>query len=269
MSRNPITQQPVVLALPNMDEVTVERDLRYRNAVSVESRPCTFDVYRPSRASTGPLPAVLFVSGYSDLGAEKMLGCKLKEMASYECWARLVACSGLVAITYDNEEPVSDLRMLLEHVKGNAGSLGVDASRLGIWSCSGNVPNALALLGQADAFRCAALCYGYMLDDGESTEVADAAKQFYFANPTAGVLPVAFTEVPILLVRAGRDETPGLNASLDRFVSRALEDNLPLSVVNHRDGPHAFDVLDSSDRSKAIIRQVLCFLETNLNSLNT
>lgn len=268
MSENPIARQRVVLEFPGMEDVPVARNMAYRDSGEGRS-PSTFDVYRPAKTSAAPLPAVLFVTGYSDLGAEKMLGCKLKEMAAYDCWARLVACFGLVAITYDNEDPVNDVRLLLAHVKRHAASLGVDASRLGVWSCSGNVPNALALLADNPDFRCAALCYGYMLDEEGCSEVAEGAAKFYFANPTSGLSPADFVNLPMLLARAGRDETPGLNASLDRFVENGLKENLPLGVVNHPDGPHAFDLVDASAQTKAVIRQVLCFLQTHLASLSS
>ena len=42
------------------------------------------DIYRPPDVDAATrLPAVVFVMGYSDLGAERMLGCKFKEMESY------------------------------------------------------------------------------------------------------------------------------------------------------------------------------------------
>jgi dienelactone hydrolase len=245
-----------------MDRVSVRRDAPYRDAG--EHGLCTFDSYYPADAGTTPAPAVIFVTGYSDLRSREMLGCKLKEMAAYVCWARLVACHGMVAITYASEDPVADVRLLLEHVRRNAASLRVDAARLGVWSCSGNVPNALALLADDAELRCAALCYGYMLDEAGCREVAEGAATFGFVNPTSGVRAATVADVPMLIARAGKDETPGLNASLDRFVTRALAENLPLTVVNHPEGPHAFDIFDRSARSRAVIRQVLGFLQANL-----
>jgi hypothetical protein len=106
-------------------------------------RPLGFDLYRPpnleSRATT---PAVLFVCGFPDPGFGSVVGCKFKEMAGYVSWARLVAASGLAAITYTNQDPVADLDALLAHLHGNAAALGLDKGRFGIWACSGNVPTA-------------------------------------------------------------------------------------------------------------------------------
>ena len=54
------------------------------------------DIYYPSDWKSGArIPAVVFVSGYSDVGFQKMLGCKLKEMGSYISWGQLTAASGM------------------------------------------------------------------------------------------------------------------------------------------------------------------------------
>ena len=63
-----------------------------------------------------------------------------------------------------------------------------------------------------------------------------------------------------MVVRAGQDQTPGPNAALDRFVTGALARNLPLTLVNHSTGPHAFDIYDGSEASRATIRAVVAFL---------
>jgi dienelactone hydrolase len=260
MADNPIAKQRVVLELPDMDKVAVRLNVPY-GRVSMHRR---MDVYRPPGTSTAlPLPAVVFVTGYPDAGAEKMLGSKLKEMASYICWARLVASIGLVAILYENEEPAADARTLLDHLRVHSESLGLDAKRLGVWSCSGNVPNALGLLAENPDLACAALCYGLTVDLDGHSEVAESAAQYGFANaPNLSVS--ALPPTPMLLVRAGRDEVPGLNAALDRFVTHALRANLPLTLINYPDGPHAFDIVDRSAGSVATIRHVLAFLRTHL-----
>jgi acetyl esterase/lipase len=199
-----------------------------------------------------------------DPGAEKMLGCKLKEMECYISWAKLVAASGLMAVTYLNHVPARDLDAVLRHLRENAEALGINERRIGVWSCSGNVPLALDLLMREKDLKCAELCYGVMLDLDGSTSVAESARKFGFANPAAGKsvrdLP---PELPLFIARAGRDE-PGLNETLDRFIAHALAANLPITVANHSTGPHAFDVLHDSETSREIIRQILAFLRLHL-----
>ena len=57
---------------------------------------------------------------------------------------------------------------------------------------------------------------------------------------------------------------PGLNDSLDPFAAAALAHNLPLTLVNHRDGPHAFDLLHDSATSRDIVRYALAFMWSHL-----
>jgi AraC family transcriptional regulator len=255
--------KPVVYRIPGMDAVSIRRDIAYQSG----NQALTLDLYRPPDAKAGQrLPAVVFVIGYSDLGAGRMLGCSFKEMESYVSWAKLVAASGLAAITYLNHDPERDLQSLLQYLQANAQALGIDENRIAVWSCSGNVPLALGLLMQKiPAVKCAALCYGCTLDLDGSTGIAEAAHKWGFANPTAGKsvqeLP---PDLPLFIARAGRDETPGLNETLDRFIAHAVAANLPLTLANHPAGPHAFDVLDDSETSREIMRQILAFLRSHL-----
>jgi hypothetical protein len=260
-----ISKKTVVYRIPGVDEVTVRRDMEYR---ATEAGPLTMDVYYPPDTKSGTrTPAVVFVSGFPDPGFEAMLGCKLKEMGSYVSWAKLTAASGLVAITYTNTEPVTDFHAMLEYVRQHAAMLGVDENRIGIWSCSGNVPMALSVL-MADArddLKCAALLYGIMLDLDGSTIVAELSRAFRFVNPCAGKSVADLRrDMPLFVVRAGQDETPHLNETIDRFMAHALAGNLPVSFANHDTGPHSFDVMDDSETSREIIKQVLAFMRFHL-----
>lgn len=100
--RNNITKRRVVYQIPGVDAVSIRRDVEYRaNDAGVQ----TMDIYYPPDSKSGArIPAVVFVSGFSDLGFQKVVGCKLKEMESYISWGQLAAASGLVAITYTNRE---------------------------------------------------------------------------------------------------------------------------------------------------------------------
>ena len=67
----------------------------------------------------------------------------------------------------------------------------------------------------------------------------------------------------MFIVRAGQDN-PGLNEALDRFVVRALNRNLPITLVNYPAAPHAFDLLLDSEGSREVVRQTLAFLRFQL-----
>src|SRR5690242_6483934 len=101
-----ITKTPAVYTMPGVEAVTIRRDEPYRTTVDGS---LTLDVYYPpNHSGEGRTPAVVFVTGFSDVGAKRLLGCTANEMASFVSWARLVAASGMVAVTYKNEDPVAD-----------------------------------------------------------------------------------------------------------------------------------------------------------------
>jgi acetyl esterase/lipase len=257
-----ISRKRVVYTIDGMDAVTIRRDVEYGTS---DAGPLTMDLYYPpgmDRAAR--LPAVVFVTGFADRGTQMMVGCKFKEMGAYLSWAELVAASGMIGITYANEQPDRDALAVLTYVREHAQELQIDATRIGIWSGSGNVPNALALSMRARV-ACAALFYAYTLDLDGATDVAGAQAQFRFVNASAGrTIADLPREIPLFIARAGQDQMPGLNAALDRFIAQAISANLPLTVVNHPSGPHAFELFDDSATSREIVRQGLAFLRFHL-----
>lgn len=257
-AKHDFTNKGLVHTIAGAEDVAVERDQMY----PAEAGPLGFELYRPPQA-TAPCPAVVFVTGIADPGAAAFFGAPFKDWASYIGWARLAAASGIAGITYLNREP-ADVVALVRHLRANAGSLGLDPARIGIWACSSHVPNALALFAR-EPLACAALLYGYMLDLDSATTVAQAAMRFYFAAP-----PVTFDDLPrerpMLVVRAGRDQTPGLDTTLQQFVAAAHDRQLPVTLIDHADAPHAFDLVDDSARTREVIEGVLAFLRQALGA---
>lgn len=256
----PEMPQKVIVCQPaGVEDVTVCKGAQY--SVSGD-KTLSMDIYYPPNSTrTERLPVVVFVFGYPDA-----LGYKLKETGQYVSWARATAASGLSAVTYEVDEPVTDIGKLLTYLRQNASSLGIDESRIGIWSCSGNVPVALWALMQDNNhdLKCAVLYYGYLLDRTGSTTVADVAKKVGFVNPCAGrTIADLPRDIPLLMVRAGRDSA-NLNDTLDRFLVEALARNLPVTFINYPDGVHAFDILDNTEMSGEIIRQTLDFMRFHL-----
>ncbi|MEJ7602025.1 MAG: hypothetical protein WKG01_29280 [Kofleriaceae bacterium] len=66
----------------------------------------------------------------------------------------------------------------------------------------------------------------------------------------------------MLIVRATRDTTPGLDETLVAFLAAARE-RLALTVIEHP-GPHAFDLREDTPESCAVIEQVVEFLRQRL-----
>ena len=256
----------VCLQLDGMDAVSVRRDVAY----GPPDRGVCMDVYCPSdEPDEGRWPAVIIVSGYPGAMELRPTTLSYKEIGWTVSMCELIARSGMVAIAYANRDPAADLQALFEHLHECAASMRIDPARVGVVAVSGNVPTALTTIMQ-DASRtpaCAVFGYGCLLDLDGATDVAEAARQFGFANPGAGrTVADLRRDVPLLITRAGRDQFPAMNASIDRFIRQGLRENLPITLVNHPEGPHAFDLFDDSRTSRDILRQALRFLRQHLTA---
>jgi len=219
------------------------------------------DIYYPKQLNK-PIPAVILVTGYPDPGFEQATGMKLKEVAQYISWAKLFTSKNIAAITYANLNPEEDILTLLQFVNDNALTLGIDMEHIAIWSCSGSVPNALAVLARKPTIKCAAFLYGYMAYQHCSELVEEASKTFMFVNSKKD--EALFKFPPLLIVRAGNDHMPKLNSSIDLFVSDARLRKDPVTLLNLPDAHHAFDVLCHLPSTQTAIRKILGFFQTHL-----
>ncbi len=255
-----VLEKNVVYSHPLMDEVQVET-VQYQ---SKNGEDLTLNVYYPPGNGSKKMPAVVYVFGFPD-GVER-IGGKLKDTNAYISWAKLTAAMGFVSMQYETVEPLDDIYKVLEYITMNADSLKIDENRIGIWACSGNTPTALKILmDDALAYpQCAVIYYGMMLDWEENLGIRELSKRVEFAYPDK-IKPFSElrNDVPLFMVRAGLDDIPNCNNSQDEFIVKALENNLPLTLINYR-GHHAFDVVDDNDESRAIINQTLEFLKTHL-----
>jgi hypothetical protein len=153
-----ISKRTVAYQMPGMDEVVIRQDLEYSAA---RPNKFTMDLYDPPIQPQGTrLPAVIIVAGYPDAGFARAVGCRFKEMGSSVSWAKPIAASGVIAITYTNIEPAADIHALLEHIRLNAEKLGIDENIVGLWASSGNVPLALSILMEQEReyLKCAMNC---------------------------------------------------------------------------------------------------------------
>jgi acetyl esterase/lipase len=234
---------PLVHPLPDPDRVEVRAGLAYAEA---GGRELAMDVYLPAGRAPGTrLPAVLLVHG--EAPPEVLAG--VRGWGQYGGWGRLLAGEGLAGVAAEHravaeagfDGVVAEVGAALASLRDRHGELGLDPDRLAVAGFSAGVPLTVAVLaGPASGVRCAALCYGPPGD----------------VRPWPGM-------PPLLVVRAGQDR-PELNASIDRFVGAAREGGLPVELVEHPEGHHAFDVLDDTDASRDAIRRVLEFLRRRL-----
>jgi hypothetical protein len=227
----------VVFEVPGDDRVEVNK--------GVEVAGMQADVYSPRGRESDV--AVVMVSGYAEEGYKRVLGCSFLDMRHTVSWARLFAGSGFTAIAYANREAIADAATAVRSVRDQY-------RKVSVWATSGSGPVGLSAAREAD---CAVLLYPYTLD------VAGAAAQFHFSDPALGVDDVNWS-VPMFIGRAGKDPSPGLNDALDRFAAEGLKRGLPLTLVNHPDGPHAFDLFDDSDMSRQVVEQAIDFLRIRI-----
>ena len=258
---HPVTRKRLVVPIADADRVSI------RKGLPVEARPgAAIDLYAPPGAEPGLKAAVILVTGVPDAGARRILGCAVNEMAAFTSWASAIAASGLMAVTMTTtDDPAADLQAVVTHLQTQGDTLGIDGTRCGLWACSSNVASALGLLlAKPGAIRCAVLCYGFMLDLDGSHAVADAQRTYGFANPAQGRAVDELPRTPLFVARAGRETFAAANTSIDAFVRHALTHNLPVTLVNHHTGPHAFDLDDDSPTTHLIVRQILAFLTGQL-----
>lgn len=216
--------------LPAAGEVTIQKDVVYRTDGAAS---LAYDLYRPAKISA-VVPVVIFVNG---IGAPWMRG-----HVQYTGWARAVTARGLAGVTMDSREATvdDDVRALIAHLAANANPMGLDVSRVALWSCSANVRRGLPLAQSLGAsIRSAVVYYG-------------AAEQ-----------PTYRRDLPVLFVRAGQDGA-SLNRGLEAMIAKALADNAPAEMINVAAGVHGFDVRDDTEATRATIAGTLDFLEKTL-----
>ncbi len=229
-----VTKISSVYQPSGMERVKVVSET-FKKADDVELR---VDIYYPPETdSKTAQPVVVFNNGVGAMS--------IPDWRIYGDWARLAAVHGLIGINYQSRrgQAMEDGEDLLAFLRERGASLGIDADRVGIWTCSGNVTVGLPLMmaPERDFIRCAVIYYG-MPD----------------------TLPEPRSDLPILLVRAGLD-TFSLNRNIGRFIHQAVERDLPLELINFVDGHHAFDAVDDTEQSREIIRRTLDFLKQNLS----
>lgn len=254
--RHPVTEKRLRYVVAHAERTTVRKD------VPVGDSDLRVDLYDPPGADSRQRPWVLFVNGMPDPLATKVLGCAIKEMASFESWARAVAATGLVGVTHTTgADPAADLRSVWSALSVQGPALGLLPAGGALWACSSHVPNGLGLLRDTSpAPRAAVLCYGFMLDLDGAAGVAEAQRMWRFANPMAGRRLRDLIRVPTLIVRAGLDTTPHVNESIDAFVHHALRENFPMTVINYASGAHAFELDDDSPPASFVVSDILGFL---------
>jgi len=255
------TGPSLVYRVPGMDNVITKRDVEY---FSDQENNLTVDMYYPPGFEfESNLPAVLVVCGFSNEASIKLVGRRLKDTGWYRSWGKLIAASGMAALIYETDIPEKDLNILLQFLQDHADAYCIDRNRLGIYSCSGNVPTALVSCMDETKmyFRCAVFYYGYLLmtDQEYIPDIESISKKYGFSAPKLNADLNLRDDLPLLIVRAGLENNLHLNSTIDHFISKAVSQNLQIEFINYAKGQHGFDAYDDNDQSREILKKTIDF----------
>jgi acetyl esterase/lipase len=265
-----IVNTPVVYKIAGTERAKVKKDLNYK---TVETNPpLKMDVYSPpDLAKNEKRPAVIFIHGGA--GAEY----NPKNWGVYVSWGKLAAATGFVGVTFTHRlgfpktlvtEAAADVGDAINYVRANADALNVDKDRICLASYSAGGPMlSLAMREKPEYVRCLVAFYSF-LDVRQSTahrenETPETLQKFSpitYLDENAAGLP------PMFIARAGLDEIPTMNDSIDRFVREALAKNANVELMNHPAGVHGFDNQTDDERSREIIGRALEFMHKNLDA---
>jgi predicted peptidase len=256
----------VVYKVPGMENVIIKKDIEY---FSGQENRLTIDIYYPPGFQfESNIPAVLVVFGYSNDAAKKLVGSHLKDWSWYRSWGRLIAASGMIALIYETDLPEKDLNTLLEFLQERADEFNIDRNRLGVYSCSANVPTALVncMDETKTYFRCAVFYYGFFLmtDQKNIADIEALSEKMGFSTPRLNAELKLRDDLPLFIVKAGLDNVPHLNSMIDQFISKAVSQNLQINFINYQKGQHGFDAYDDNDQSREVLKKTIDFWKFHL-----
>jgi dienelactone hydrolase len=231
-----VTLRPLIIQTAEMQKVAILENVGYK---TVHDTTLRLDIYSPPAGSfSGDLPVVILNNGIGSLD--------LPRWRVYRDWARLIASHGMIAVNYQARQnrAVTDGEATIDFLVRNAKKYHIDASKIGMWTCSANVRTGMKLAFEARKQEIKAL-------------VA------YYGGPDS--LSQLRQDMPVLVVRAGLD-AQFLNRGIDRFISNALEQDIRIEVINYVEGIHAFDIFLDTDASKQIMLRTAEFLKNNLSA---
>jgi acetyl esterase/lipase len=261
--------RPVVYQVEGMDRVRVRKDVVYRKDGGDELK---LDVYTPEQKTPGePLPVVFFIHG----GVPRDISVKPKDWGIYRSWGRLIAASGMAAVTLNHRvgfpdpnltQGAADLAEAIAFIRGRAADFGIDPERIALAAYSAGGPLLAAPIRDPKPYvRCLVAFYSFLdLRPSALHRKFLSEEQVRRFSPALALSESTGTLPPIFVARAGKDQIPDLLPGLDRFVAEALARNAPLVFYNQPGGEHGFDNQEGDPRSREIVREAVEFLKRNL-----
>ena len=255
---------PVVAVVPGADKVRVKNDVVYKRAGDTR---LLADIYSP-RSAKGPLPVAIFIHG----GMGPDFPVKPKEWGHYESWGRSVAALGIIGVTFNHRlgfpeprlrEAGSDLQDLIQYIRSNADELNADPDRIALLAFSAGGPLLSHALRERPPYIRGVVGFYNFLDISRT----EHHSKFEAAETVTAYSPVDHIRAdspPMLVIKAGQDQIPALNNSIDTFMARALVVNAPVTLMIHPTAPHGFDNKQNDARSFEILQTTFEFLQRHL-----
>lgn len=262
-----LVNKPVLYQIVGTDKVRTQTEIKYSDT---DDPNLLMDVYLPPNVKPGERrPVVFFIHGGAGSKARP------KDWGLFRSWGRLIAASGMVAVTFTHrlgfpdpslKNAFSDVHMAISYVRKNAVKLNADRERICLMAFSAGGPMLSPIMNEKPYYvRCLVAYYAFMdirqSETHRQYEPVETLKEF---SPITR-LEKGAEQIPIFLARAGLDAIPTMNDSIDRFINEGLMYNAPLTIMNHPTGIHGFDNQNDDDRSRQIIRSTIEFMKENLS----
>jgi len=259
-------QGAVVYDLPRMDDVIIKKDIPYQE---IAGSTLKMDIYYPSDFDfQRKIPAIIIVVGYPDMAGIKLLGSKWGDYIQFISWCKIISASGMAAIVYESSNPEQDIIALSNYLKTNEDKLKIDNSKIGAYTCSAHTPTTISTIlnGSNNIFKCAVVYYGFFLtaDFKYLPQIDSISQNMGFKTPRLSEPDVWKKDIPIMIVRAGKDNVPYINKTLASFYEKALNQNLPITLINYPNGVHSFDANNDNETTRQVIKNTIEFWKFNL-----
>jgi acetyl esterase/lipase len=273
-SQEEFIKAKVVYKVPGMDKVKIFSDITYKETGGKELK---MDIFQPPNLKPNDkLPAVLYIHG-GTLPPDYPVMPKSWEV--YITHGRLIAASGMVGVTFNHryygvdkqnlDNSFSDVRDAIKYVRENAKKYNIDPDRICLWGFSGGGSHlSVALQDKMEYVRCIVSYYGVM---NLKSLISGGRNNLDWMN---GYAPVDYLTLenyqipPFFVARAGLDN-PALNATIDAFITKALDMNIDIEIANHPGGVHGFDVFNDDRRTREILEDTISFIKRNIYAERT
>ena len=254
---------PIVLSVPGMERVRVVRNLPYYTEGELK---LDMDVYLPPDLDKDERrPAViLFETGAT-------LDVKLKDAGIYTGYGRLLAASGLAAVTFNHrvayglKEGAADARTAIAYVREHADELNIDGNRLALVAFAAGGPLLTVAMADPQPYiRCLVSVYA-ALDIRTRFAETDSPlhPDFSLLSPIDQLRAHGVSLPPMLLVRASANDELA-NRFTDRFFDEAVKRNLDVEMINLGGARPGFEVFRDLPSSRTTITRIVGFLKENL-----